>query len=70
MWRDWSPEVQQAPRQWSLQVAEEQRLVGRLVGGVRVTRENATRPLRTAEAAEAAAAPPAVATAGALQAKM
>ena len=46
MWRDWSEELRKTPRGgWSLALAEEQRLVGRLVGGVRVTADNATMPL-------------------------
>ena len=44
-WRDWSDEIRNAPRRWSLAVAEEQRLIGRRVCGTRVTRENATGPL-------------------------
>ena len=27
VWRDWTGEVKQAPREWSLEVAEKQRLV-------------------------------------------
>merc|ERR1712100_879685 len=45
MWRDWSDEIKQTPRKWSLQLAHEQRLIGGLIGGVEVTEENCTRPL-------------------------
>ena len=52
MWRDWTDEVKQTPRHWSLAVAEEQRLIGARVGGVVVTRENAAQPLDLIRAQE------------------
>lgn len=45
MWRDWSDEVRQTPRKWSLELCREQRLLGSLIGGVQVTPENCTWPL-------------------------
>eukprot|EP01051_Picozoa_sp_SAG22_P007211 SAG22_NODE_499_length_9725_cov_2.325784_4_plen_94_part_00 len=56
MWRDWSRELQNAPRSWSAEVARANGLVGRLVGGVRVTEELAGQPLDQAIAAKATAA--------------
>jgi len=38
-------ELRSAPRSWSLAVAEEQGLLGQVVGGTLVTKENATAPL-------------------------
>ena len=38
-------ELRSAPRQWSLAVAEEQRLLGQVVAGTLVTKDNATAPL-------------------------
>jgi hypothetical protein len=50
MWRDWGEELRNAPGSWSLALAEEQRLVGRKVAGVRVVAQIATAPFVNAPA--------------------